>query len=337
MLQGVLAELVNRGLAVHDADVGIDREARRAQPFQKLVLAFHVKLCGLGDGVDEGGQIALGRDGGVLLAQRSGGGVAAVGEALLERELAARALTGVNLGVVEHDLVVLEADGVVEALEGGAGHVDLAAHLDGLRKAHGATLDGKVFGNVLDLHDVCRHVLTHAAIATGGGSYERAALVGERDGGAIDLELAAIGQAMTHCLARAAQPLVELVKVHRIIQRVHAVLMLGWRELLGHAAADGLGWRIGRLQLWVAALELGKLAIERIVDRIGKLGGILEVVLVASPLQRRAQLVDAFDGICRCIGRRIAHQIEEIVLRRSILCGHFTFAFLVKPSNSSID
>ena len=194
-----------------------------------------------------------------------------------------------------------------------------------------------MLGNVLYLHDICRHVLTHAAIATGSGSYECAALVGERDGGAIDLELAAIGQAMTHCLARAAQPLVELVKVHRIIERVHAVLMLGWRELLGHAAANGLGWRIGRLQLWVAALELGKLAIERIVDRIGKLGGILEVVLVAGPLQRRAQLVDAFDGICRCVSRRIVYQIKEIVLRRGILCGHFTFAFLVKPSNSSID
>ena len=159
MFQGVLAELVHRGLAVHDADVGIDREARRAQPFQELVLAFHTKLRGLGDGVDEGGQVALGRDGRILLAQRARRGIAAVGEALLEGELSSRALTGIDLRVVEHDLVVLEADGVVEALEGGTGHVDLAAHLDGLGEAHGAALDGKMLGNVLDLHDVCRHVL----------------------------------------------------------------------------------------------------------------------------------------------------------------------------------
>lgn len=79
MFQGVLAELVHRGLAVHDADVGVDREARRAQPLQKLMLAFHAKLRGLSDGVDEGGQVALGRDSRILLAQRARRGIAAVG------------------------------------------------------------------------------------------------------------------------------------------------------------------------------------------------------------------------------------------------------------------
>lgn len=62
MLQRVLAEFVHRRLAIHHADVGIDREAGRAQPFQKLVLARDVELRGLGDGVNKRRKITLRRD-----------------------------------------------------------------------------------------------------------------------------------------------------------------------------------------------------------------------------------------------------------------------------------
>ena len=240
MLQRVLAELVHRGLAIDHADVGIDRETGRAQPFQKLMLARDAELRGLSDGVNERGQITLCRNRRVLLAKRTGRSVTAIGEALLERELAPRALTGVNFSVVEHDLVVLETDGIVKALEGGTGHVHLAAHLDGLGEAHGATLYGEMAGYVLDLQDVCRDVLAHAAIATGGGPHECAAIVGECDGGAIDLELAAIREAMAHRLAGAGKPFVELVEIHRIVERVHAVLVLCGGKLFSHATADGL-------------------------------------------------------------------------------------------------
>ena len=117
MLERVLAKLVHCRLAIHHADVGVDHEASRSQPLQELVLARDAELRRLRDGVDEGGQITLCRNRRVFLAQRSGRGVAAIGEALPEGELATRAFAGVDLGVVEHDLVVLEADGIVEALE----------------------------------------------------------------------------------------------------------------------------------------------------------------------------------------------------------------------------
>ena len=94
--------------------------------------------------------------------------------------------------------------------------------------------------HVLDLQDVCRNVLTHAAIATCGGPYERAAIVGERDGRPVDLELAAIRQGVTYRLAGTGKPFVELVKVHGVVERVHAMLVLRGGELLGHATADGL-------------------------------------------------------------------------------------------------
>ena len=72
-----LVNLSRRGAAGH---VGVDAEAGAAQPVEELTLAVDVQRIGIGDGVDEGGQVATRCDLGILLAQRSGGGVARVGE-----------------------------------------------------------------------------------------------------------------------------------------------------------------------------------------------------------------------------------------------------------------
>ena len=92
---------------------------------------------------------------------------------------------------------------------------------------------------------------------------------------------------MAYRLAGAGEPLVELVEVHGVVERVHAMLVLRGGKLLGHAAADGLRRRVDGLERRVLVLEISELAIERIVDGIGQLGGILEVILVASALQGR--------------------------------------------------
>ena len=93
---------------------------------------------------------------------------------------------------------------------------------------------------------------------------------------------------MAHRLAGAGEPFVELVEVHGVVERVHAMLVLRGGELLGHTAADGLRRRVDGLEQGIPVLEVGELAIERIVDSIGQLGGILEVILVTGALQGRA-------------------------------------------------
>ena len=66
------------------------------------------------------------------------------------------------------------------------------------------------------------------------------------------------------------------------------MLVLRGGKLLGHAAADGLRRRVDGLERGVPVLEVGEFTVERIVDGIGQLGGILEVILVTGALQGRA-------------------------------------------------
>ena len=80
MLERLGTEFVNLGGRSAACHVGVDAKAGATQPVQKLALAVDVQRISIGDGVDKGGQVATRRDLGILLAQRSGGGVARVGE-----------------------------------------------------------------------------------------------------------------------------------------------------------------------------------------------------------------------------------------------------------------
>ena len=80
VLERLGAELMDLGRRGATSHVRVDAKAGATQPVQKLALAVDVQRVGIGDGIDKGGQIAARRDLGILLAQRSGGGVARVGE-----------------------------------------------------------------------------------------------------------------------------------------------------------------------------------------------------------------------------------------------------------------
>ena len=109
------------------------------------------------------GQLAVGGDAGILLAQGAGRRVAGVDE---------RAQLGRDLALVERP-------------EGGQRHVDLAPHLE-----HRGGALAQALGDLGDRADVLGDVLARAAVAPGGGPHVAAALVADRDGEAVDLELA---------------------------------------------------------------------------------------------------------------------------------------------------
>ena len=108
LAEGLRTELVHLGGTVAALEVGVHREACHALPSEEVPLAVDVDRVHVGKGIHEGGQVAYGRDLGVLLAKGAGGGVARVGKG------------GTAC------LVVL----LVEAHERLFGHKDLAAHLD---------------------------------------------------------------------------------------------------------------------------------------------------------------------------------------------------------------
>ena len=84
------------------------------------------------------------------------------------------------------------------------------------------------------------------------------------------------------------KPTNDRVSIGRLDEGVKSMGALPLTDAYGHTAADGLRRRVDGLEQGIPVLEVGELAIERIVDGIGQLGGILEVILVTGALQGRA-------------------------------------------------
>ena len=216
------------------------------------------------------------RDGRILLAKRTGGGVAWIGE----------------------PLPALRGCGRVQRLEAPFRHIDLAADLDariGIDKsldariaqaqryvAHRAHIDGDIFAR--------------GAVAARRSLRQHARLVRERDGRAVDLKLAAERHRMPDGFHGAREPFVELFQAHGVVQRIHAHRMAHGRELLAHVPADALR-RAGRIdELRMGLLEFAQFAHQRIERRIGDFRRILRVIEIRVVLDFLAKRPNARTG-----------------------------------------
>ena len=210
------------------------------------------------EGVGPEVQRPLGRDGRVLLAQRAGGGVARIDE---------EPLAQLGLALV-HGLELLD------------GHVDLAADLEHV--GIGAARLGQLLRHVGDGADVRRHVLAGDAVAAGGRLHERAPLVGQRHGHAVDLGLAREGERLEVEVGRlAAQPLApgpQLVLAERVVEAHHRDAVAHLLEQARRRRAHGVRRRVGCRQRGIVRLELPQLDHEEVVFGVGDLGRIEHVV-----------------------------------------------------------
>lgn len=163
-------------------------------------------------------QLAPRGDRGVLLPQRARRRVARIGE----RELA-----------------VLHQAGV-ERLEVGHPEEHLTAHLE--HGGNGVLVAGRQpLRDVLDGARVQRHVLTGAAVAAGGGAFQSAVAVDQRQRHPVDLQFAQIVNVVADLGADAHRPGNQLVGVEGVVQRQHALEVVDGTELGGKAGtADQL-------------------------------------------------------------------------------------------------
>ena len=218
----------------------------------------------------------------ILLPQAAGGRVARVGERLLS----------VGLG------------GGVQGLEAGLRHVAFAAQLQGRRKVAdgGQGLVAQAQRHVLDGAHVGGDVLARGAVAARGGAHEAAVLVGERNRGAVDLQLAHERRNAAEELLDAGEPFVELACAHGVVERVHAPLVHDGRELLADVAADALGGACRVDELGMRRLEGAQLVHERVECGVAYGRRVLGVIQVGVVLDLAAQRVDARRGIARGSG-----------------------------------
>ena len=246
-------------------------------------------------GVDEGLEVAMGRDLGVLLAKAARGGVSWVGKG--------RGARGIGI--------------LVQAREGVARHVDFAADLDGAAEASvsEALQAGRREGarDIADREDVGGDVLPRRAVAARGGADELRVPIGERHAEPVDLELAGVGDRAlrrgSERLVRTGEPFVKLGEVHRVVHRVHARGVRDRLELLGHVAAHALGVRLGRHELGMVLLQGEKLLEGAIELCVGHLGSVKRVVGVRGMAEDAIELCVPRTRSRR--GRRGHHAPEE--------------------------
>ncbi len=189
------------------------------------------------------GELATRRDRRILLAEAAGAAVARVrvqGQALL-----------LALGVDPGELRL--------------GHEDLAAGLEG-RGLREALRDGP------DRAQVGGHVLAGGPVAARGAQREPAALVAQRDGKAVDLELRDVGQAFgglrcrrqPQALADAGVEGAQLVMAERVGEAEHRVSVADLRELpAGRRPAHALRRRVRGDKCGKRRLEGDQLAEQR--------------------------------------------------------------------------
>ena len=244
VLAGVDDEPLHLVGAIEQPVVRGGGQAPRLEPCVGLALAGDLEALPGADAVHDEVQRPGGGDGGVLLPERAGGGVAGVRE---------RRLAGLDQRRVE----------VGEFL---GGEEDLPADLD----QPGQVVARQPVWDAGDRQHVAGDVFAHPAVATGGCGDEASVAVGEVDREPVDLELAQPADRLAvDAPLGPAHPLAQLVGREDVVEAVHLLRVLHRREVGDVRHADPLGGGVGRAQARELLLELLQVAHELVVLGVG--------------------------------------------------------------------
>ena len=252
-----------RGVAAAGEPIGLNPQPR--QPFDGARLRFGQRVREHAPAVGEKGQRPVAGDLGVELTQRAGGGIARIGKGL----------------AAAFDLAL------VERLEIGVAHVHLAAHLEHLGRA------GEHLGDGVDGAGIDGDILARLAIASGGGSDQRAVFIAQREREAVDLGFGGIGQlgigGPVQIAADAGVEFQHVGIVEGIAEAHHPHLVADLGKAFGRGGTDLIRGAVGPFQFRESRLDLGVAAFERIVIGVGDLRRIGAVIGQIGRSQRLGQ------------------------------------------------
>ena len=221
----------------------IGLEAAGGEPFDHAALAVGRHVAHFAPGVGEETERARGGDGGVLLAQRAGGGIARI-----DVELTARRF----LALVQFKKRLL-------------GHIDLAAHLADFRHV----LAFELLRHLLQRADIGGDVLALGAVAAGGGGDERAVFVTQRHRQPVDLRLGAEGDLLVvgelEKAADAGDEIDDVLVGEGVVERQHRHRVAHLLELARRRRADFQRQRLKRPQVGKARLDCRVAHAQRVV------------------------------------------------------------------------
>ena len=122
----------------------------------------------------------------------------------------------------------------VQRVEGLVRHQDLPADLEFL-----GIISVQFVRDVADMPDVLGHVIALHAVPAGERGDQLAAAVGEADGGAVELELAAVAEILVQQLVGPLGEFLDLGNAVGVTEGEHGIAMVALDE-----AAENLGLRI---------------------------------------------------------------------------------------------
>ena len=238
----------------------------------RLALAGHLEAATRAQTMDEHPQRATRGDSWVLLAQRTGGRVARVGERWPPSRHEAR----------------------VELFEGRDREEHLAAHLDHLRhrRLGGRGEHGRY---AVDRPHVERHVFAGAPVTTGERPSEPTTLVEEVDRQSVDLELAqepVCRRALPTRIPRhPRRPRRKLLGREGVVQAEHPLEVVDGLEVRREGGGPHLlGRAIRGSQRGMARFERGELADQRVIFTVGDRGCVLHVIGELVPPDRLGEV-----------------------------------------------
>ena len=248
----ILVQHLRRSGAKAGQRVGL--KAKRGKPVDGAHLRVGKRGRQFAPGIGKKAQRSPGGDRGIQLTQRSGGGVARVGEGL-----------GALLRLPR-----------VQGREIGMAHIDLAAHLKHLRRA------AQRGGNIGDGPGVGGDVFPRLAIAACRRLHQPPAFIAQGQRQPVDLRFRRIGQRRTRAEAEEiADALVEgrdLIGVEGIGEAQHRDRVAGLGEGLGRRGADLVAGAVIGLEIGEARLDRQQTAFQRVIGSVRNFRRVLGVV-----------------------------------------------------------
>ena len=251
-----------------DVVAGRDRQAETFEVIEAFRVGSQLLATHLLDVENKNRKAAAPGDLGVLLAQRTGGGVAGI----LEGCRALQFLLG------------------AEVLERLMGHINLAAHLEKLRGIF------QLFRYLFDSPDIGGDVLAYDTVAAGRSTDQFTVLVLKAARKTVDLDFDDILRLDTR-VTHSAVEITQFIVGKCIQQTFHLDSMCHFCEAPTGGAADMLGGRSRSDQLWVLRFQLLQFPRQGVVFKVLEFGGVLVVIKAVILLDNSAQFLYALLGL----------------------------------------
>ena len=217
-------------------------------------------------------QLPLGRDPGILLPQRAGGGVSGVGKGLFPSRL----------------------QGVIQCVEGLLGHIHFSPDNEPGRRVF------QRHGNGADGPQIFRYILPHCPVPPGGAPDKTAVLVFQGHRQAVNLGLNGkfrLGKA----LPGAPEKIIQLFHAENVLQAHQRHRVTDFGEGIHRLAPHPPGGRIRQGKFRMRLFQVLQLPQKTVVFKIRHIRVVQHIVPVSGIVKKLCQLLNSLFGFHKCL------------------------------------